>query len=111
LLFRNQLPLLFTNDPRVLRLAASLLTVAALFQLFDGLQVTCLGILRGFADVKAPMFIAAFSYIVVGLSVSYLCAFALNLGPEGIWYGFLAGLVVAGISLSLRIRKNLRGLA
>ena len=111
LLFRNQLPLLFTNDPRVIDLAASLLTVAALFQLFDGLQVTCLGILRGFADVKAPMFIAAFSYIVVGLSVSYLCAFALNLGPEGIWYGFLAGLVVAAISLSLRIRKNLRGLA
>jgi len=111
LLFRHQLPSLFTNDARVIHQAASLLMVAALFQLFDGLQVTCLGILRGFADVKAPMFIAAFSYIVVGLSVSYLCAFTLNFGPEGIWYGFLAGLVVAGISLGLRIRKNIRGLS
>ncbi|MDD1749311.1 MAG: MATE family efflux transporter [Methanothrix sp.] len=109
LLFRHQLPLIFTADIGVIGQAASLLVVAAFFQLFDGLQVTCLGILRGFADVKAPMFIAAFSYIFVGLSVSYLCAFTLNMGPEGIWYGFMVGLAVAGILLALRIRKNIRG--
>lgn len=110
MLFRNQLPYLFTSDIRVIHQAASLLMVAALFELFDGLQVVCLGILRGFADVKAPMFIAAFSYTVVGLSVSYLCAFTLNMGPEGIWYGFLAGLIAAGVLLALRIRKKIRDL-
>ncbi len=108
LLFRHQLPLIFTADTGVINQAASLLIVAALFQLFDGLQVTCLGILRGFADVKAPMLIAAFSYIFIGLSVSYLCAFTFRMGPEGIWYGFLVGLVFAGILLALRIRKNIR---
>ena len=108
LLFRNQLPYLFTADARVIVQSASLLSIAALFQLFDGLQVVCLGVLRGFADVKAPMFIAAFSYIAVGLSVSYLCAFTLGFGPEGIWYGFLAGLAVAGMLLGLRIRKRIR---
>jgi len=108
LLFRHQLPYIFTADIHVVDQAASLLMVAALFELFDGLQVVCLGILRGFADVKAPMIIAGFSYIVVGLSVSYLCAFTLNIGPEVIWYGFLAGLIVAGVLLSLRIRKNIR---
>ena len=93
---------------------ASLLSIAALFQLFDGLQMVCLGILRGFADVKAPMFISVVSYMVVGLSVSYLCAFTLKMGPAGIWYGFLAGLVVAGTLLALRIRRKIhqvRGLA
>ncbi len=109
-LFRRQLPLLFTADESVIVQAASLLVVAAIFQLFDGLQVVCLGILRGFADVKAPMFIAGFSYIAIGLSVSYLCAFAFDLGPEGIWYGFLAGLIAAGILLSIRIRKKIREL-
>ncbi len=108
LLLRRQLPYIFTADLHVVDQAASLLMVAALFELFDGLQVVCLGILRGFADVKAPMFIAGFSYIIVGLSVSYLCAFTLNMGPEGIWYGFLAGLIVAGTLLSLRIRKSIR---
>lgn len=108
LLLRNDLPRLFTHDGRVIGQAASLLVVAALFELFDGLQVVCLGILRGFADVKAPMLIAGFSYMVVGLSVSYVCAFPLRMGPEGIWYGFLAGLIAAGLLLAARIRKNMR---
>jgi Na+-driven multidrug efflux pump len=37
-----------------------------------------------------------------------------RIGSEGLWYGFLAGLIVAGILLSLRIRKKicqLEGLA
>jgi len=108
LLFRHQLPYVFTADRRVVAQAAALLTIAALFQLFDGLQIVCLGILRGFADVKAPMFISVFSYLVVGLSVSYLCAFSLKMGPTGIWYGFLAGLAVAGTLLALRIRRKIR---
>ena len=68
-----------------------------------------MGILRGFADVKAPMLISGFSYIGVGVPVSYVCAFTLNMGPEGIWYGFLAGLIAAGTLLTLRIRKKLWG--
>jgi MATE family multidrug resistance protein len=110
MLFRHQLPHIFTPDMRVIDQAASLLMVAALFELFDGLQVVCLGILRGFSDVKAPMFIAGFSYTVIGLSVSYVCAFTFKMGPEGIWYGFLAGLIAAGILLALRIRKRIRDL-
>jgi MATE family multidrug resistance protein len=108
LLFRKQLPYIFTADSRVIVQAAALLAIAALFQLFDGLQAICLGILRGFADVKIPMFISVLSYMVVGLSISYLCAFTLRLGPEGIWYGFLAGLGVAGTLLALRIRRKIR---
>ena len=110
MIFRHQLPRIFTYDMHVIEQAASLLMIAALFELFDGLQVVCLGILRGFADVKAPMFIAAFSYMGIGLSVSYLCAFTFSMGPEGIWCGFLAGLVAAGILLALRIRKIIRRL-
>ncbi|MBN2806947.1 MAG: MATE family efflux transporter [Prolixibacteraceae bacterium] len=108
LLFRYQLPRLFTPDPQVIKQAASLIAVAALFQLFDGLQVVCLGILRGFADVKVPMVIAAISYTFIGIPVSYVFTFVLKIGPEGIWYGFVAGLASAGIMLSLRIRKKIR---
>jgi MATE family multidrug resistance protein len=107
LLLRHKLPYIFTEDPEVILTAVPLLAIAALFQLFDGLQVICLGILRGFADVKIPMCVAAVSYIIIGLSVSYFCAFTLNLGPRGIWYGFLAGLLSAAILLALRIRSKL----
>jgi MATE family multidrug resistance protein len=108
LLFRQELPRVFTADIRVIEVAASLLIVAGLFQLFDGIQIVCLGILRGFADVKAPMFISGFSYMVIGLSTSYLCAFTFHVGAPGIWYGFLIGLVVAATLLSARIRKRIR---
>jgi MATE family multidrug resistance protein len=106
--FRFQLPLLFTNDPLVIKQAASLLIVAAIFQLFDGMQVVCLGILRGFADVKIPMVIAAIAYMCIGLPTSYLFAFTFHYGPEGIWYGFVTGLFSAGVLLALRIRQQIK---
>ena len=109
-LLRHQLSYIFTSDLRVIDQAASLLMIAALFQLFDGLQTVCLGILRGFADVKAPMLFSGFSYIGIGVTVSYLCAFKLGMGPEGIWYGFVAGLITAGTLLSLRIRRKIHEL-
>jgi multidrug resistance protein, MATE family len=107
LLFRQELPRVFTADAHVIDVAASLLIVAALFQLFDGIQIVCLGILRGFADVKAPMFISGFSYIAIGLFTSYLCAFTFHMGAPGIWYGFLIGLITAAVLLSLRVRKRI----
>lgn len=108
LLFRNQLPRLFSFDEMVIKQAASLIVIAALFQIFDGLQVVCLGILRGFADVKVPMVIAAISYLGIGLPVSYLFAFTFQFGPVGIWFGFMAGLGIAGALLAFRIRTKIR---
>jgi MATE family multidrug resistance protein len=108
LLLRHDIPRLFTPDGRVIAQAASLLAIAALFQVFDGLQITCIGILRGFADVRVPMLISGFSYMVIGLGMSWFLAFRLGFGPEGIWFGFLAGLAAACVLLVLRIRMQLR---
>lgn len=103
-LLRYQLPRFFTIDPLVIQQSAILLMVAGVFQIFDGLQVVSLGILRGIADVKIPMLIAAFAYLLIGLPVSYICAFLLGFGPMGIWFGFVAGLGITGILLAFRIK-------
>ncbi|MBA4409156.1 MAG: MATE family efflux transporter [Bacteroidota bacterium] len=108
---RNQLPLLFTNDPEVIRLAAGLLVVGALFQIFDGVQVVLLGALRGMADVRIPMFIAFFSYIVVSLPISYLLAFVFNLGSPGVWIGFVFGLGTAAVLFGFRLKYTYRRVA
>ncbi len=108
ILFREALPWMFTQDIAVINIAASLLIVAALFQVFDGSQVCLLSVLRGMSDVKAPMFLAFLSYSVIGLPVSYLCAFAFNFGAVGIWMGFLFGLASAAVFFAIRIRKQLR---
>jgi MATE family multidrug resistance protein len=105
-LLRNQLPLFFTSDPEVIRVAAGLLIVGAFFQIFDGVQVVLLGALRGMADVRIPMFIAFFSYILVSLPISYLLAFVFNFGYSGVWIGFVFGLSTAAILFALRLKHQ-----
>ena len=105
---RNQLPLLFTSDPEVIKVAAGLLIVGAFFQIFDGVQVVLLGALRGMADVRIPMFMAFFSYIVVSLPISYLLAFTFNFGYSGVWIGFVFGLSTAAILFGFRLKHQLQ---
>jgi MATE family multidrug resistance protein len=105
---KSYLPLLFTSDTEVVALAAQLLIVAAIFQVFDGLQVSMLGALRGMADVKIPMFLAFLSYLIIGVPTSYILTFLLDAGPQGIWFGFLIGLGSAGIFFYFRFKHNLK---
>ncbi len=107
ILLRNQVPFLFTSDPDVIKVAAGLLIVGAFFQIFDGIQVVLLGALRGIADVRIPMFMAFFSYIVVSLPISYLLAFVFNFGYSGVWIGFVFGLSTAAVLFGLRLRNQI----
>ena len=111
IVFKGHLPYIFTTDEALVEIASGLLVIAAIFQVFDGLQVVMLGVLRGMADVKVPMFFAFFAYILVGIPASYVSAFVLKLDGQGIWIGFLLGLGVAGIMFYLRFRYNLKKLA
>ncbi len=110
ILGRNYLPLFFTSDVDVISISASLLIIAAVFQLFDGLQVIMLSTLRGMADVTTPMFIAFIAYLVIGIPASYVFAFVLNAGPQGVWYGYLVGLSIAGVLFYFRFKRNLKKL-
>ena len=105
---RKILPLLFTTDPAVVEIAASLLIIAAIFQFFDGLQVVMQSTLRGMADVTVPMFIAFIAYLLIGLPSSYILAFVFGIGAQGVWYGYVVGLAIAGILFYFRFQNNLR---
>lgn len=104
-LFRRQLPYLFVDDAQVAQIAATLLIVAAMFQLSDGAQAVGLGILRGIKDVKIPTVITFVAYWVIGLPVGYWLAFPLGYGVTGVWLGFLAGLSTAGIVFIIRFYR------
>jgi len=94
---------LYTEDSAVVALGASLLFVAALFQVFDGVQVAGFSVLRGAADTRVPMFIAAAAYWVVGAPVAYFLGFRTALGPVGVWTGMVVGLAVAAVMLTGRV--------
>jgi MATE family multidrug resistance protein len=82
--------------------AIDLLLIAGIFQVFDGLQVTASGALRGMKDVKVPLLIGFVSYWLVGLSTANYLAFSTPLRHLGVWLGLLSGLVCAGLALSVR---------
>lgn len=105
--FRHELPLLFTTDAEVIKISAQLFIVAALFQVFDSLQVALLAVLRGLTDVTVPMILACVAYFVVGTPACYLCAFTFDMGPMGIWWGLLISLVAAAGLFAWRLRVKL----
>ncbi|MDD8022923.1 MAG: MATE family efflux transporter [Paracoccaceae bacterium] len=92
--------------PAILAFGAKLMVVAALFQMFDSLQVMALGLLRGVQDTRVPMWIAVASYWLVGIPASYVLAFPLGFGGVGLWLGLVIGLACAGGFLILRFWRG-----
>jgi MATE family multidrug resistance protein len=93
------------ENQSVVAIATSLLSVAAIFQIFDGIQVIAAGALRGLQDTHIPMMIGIVSYWVVGFSSSAVLGVGLKLGGVGLWYGLALGLAVAAIILTWRFHR------
>lgn len=91
---------LFTQDASVRTLGASLLLIASVFQLFDGLQAVTTGALRGLGETRIPMLVNLAAHWMVGLPVSYALGLWMGYGIAGIWWGLSLGLIVCGIVLT-----------
>lgn len=98
---------LYTREPGILELGRRLLFLAALFQVFDGAQVAGMCVLRGAADTRVPMALAAVGYWLIGVPTGLLLAFPGGLGPEGVWVGLTAGLASVAVLLVFRVRRML----
>ena len=99
------LPSLYIDDEDVIKTTASLLGIAALFQLSDGVQIVVLGALRGLQDVKIPTFITFVAYWVIALPLGYLFALILDFGVIGIWIGLGVGLTFSAVFNLMRFLK------
>ena len=105
ILGRYFLPSLYIDDPEVIKFTASLLIIAAFFQLSDGIQVVCAGALRGLQDVKIPSLLIFVAYWVIALPLGYWLAFPLGLGVNGIWIGLFVGLTLTAIAMVIRFNR------
>ncbi len=102
LLLRVALVGFFVRDAETALLAAQLLSVAGIFQVFDGVQVVSMGALRGLSDVKIPTLISFVSYWVIALPLCYFVGIAGRVGAVGVWSGFACGLAFAAVALVTR---------
>lgn len=99
----------YTRDETTFALAATLIPIAAVFQVFDGTQVISASILRGTGDTRVPAILHTLSFWAVGIPLGALLAFRFDLGAAGLWWGLTAGLAAAAVLQIARVRSRLSG--
>lgn len=102
LFFREPIAAFYTVDPDVRALAASLLAMGMLFQIFDGLQVGAAGALRGYKDTRIPMVLNFGSYWLGAFPLAWYLAVVAERGPVAVWVGLIAGLMLTALTLNYR---------
>ena len=102
LLFRDTIISLYTPVVSVQAVAVSLLIMAAVFQVVDGMQVGAVGSLRGYRDTRVPMVICIIAYWGFAFPAAYAAAEVYELPPHAVWAGFVIGLSIAALLLTAR---------
>jgi MATE family multidrug resistance protein len=97
---------LYTKDLALLQLAALLLPIAGVFQIFDGLQVVAIGLLRGLGDTRVPVIANIIAFWCIGIPVSLWLGFGLDFGAVGLWWGLVAGLFMVATFLIARLKQT-----
>ena len=97
---------IYSDQLEVVALAALLIPIAGVFQVFDGLQVVATSLLRGIGDTRMPMVLHVAGFWLVGLPVSLVVGFGLGAGPVGLWWGLAVGLGVVALLLLLRVARR-----
>jgi len=105
ILTRNYIPLGFVDDMEVIAITSQLLLIVAFFQIIDGMDITGLGSLKGFADVRVPAVIVVVTHWVFGLAVAYLLGFVWDYKGAGVWLGLLTAATSCGTLICLRLLK------
>ncbi len=105
LVFRDQIIKFYTDDPIVTGIALTLLLVAAIFQIADGVQISAAAALRAYKDTRVPMAINVFSFWVIAFPLAFLATVTFELPANRIWAAFIAGLTVAAVLLTWRFER------
>ncbi len=97
---------IFTDNTKLMSVCIPLISIAALFQIFDGFQVSLSGILKGLKMTKLVSAAILFSYWIIGLPLGFLLAFKFNMMLKGFWIGIAIALFFVGFTLLMVIMKK-----
>jgi MATE family multidrug resistance protein len=86
--------------------------VAAVFQVFDGVQAAATGVLRGAGVTRFTFLANVVGHWLLGAPALLLFVGVLGMGVAGLWWGFVVGLAaVAGALLVRFLRLSSREIA
>jgi MATE family multidrug resistance protein len=108
LVFPGLLSAAYTRDPAVALLAVTLLRLAGVFQVFDGLQVVFAGVLRGMGQTRAPLWMNLCGFWIFGFPAGLVLAYGLDQGAPGLWWGLVVGLACVAMGLFLAAIRHLK---
>ena len=108
LLLPGPLASLFTDEAAVVAATIPLLSIAAAFQISDGVQAVAAGALRGAGDTRWPLVSNVIGHYAVGLPLGILLAFGLGWRAAGLWWGLSAGLTMVAVALTARFWALMR---
>lgn len=90
MLFRTQLMQIFTNDPHIIKIGASVLLLSILLETGRTLNIVIINSLRAAGDAKYPVIIGSFSMVLMSLPLGYFFVFHLDMGLAGVWLAIAA---------------------
>jgi len=113
-ILRGSIAALYSPDPTVIALAASLLILACFYQVSDAIQVVSACALRGMKVTKPVFFITFIAYWPIGFGLGAVLGLTNWLvpamGAHGFWIGIIVGLSVAAVLLAIILKRNLHRL-
>ena len=108
--FPDLLVKLFSNDIELINISVPILYILALFQIFDGLQVSLSGIFKGIKQTGIVLIANFVAYWLFSLPIGCILAFKFNLNIMGFWYGLLLASIILCLIMSIMLIYKIRKL-
>ena len=89
----------------LVKISVPVLYVLAMFQIFDGLQVSLAGIFKGMKKTKIVMIANFIGYWLISIPVGYILAFKYNMNIMGFWYGLVSAAIILCAIMLVILRK------
>ncbi|HAT8647494.1 TPA: MATE family efflux transporter [Legionella pneumophila] len=97
-----------SENIEIIRMAAQILTISAIFQIAEATRISLFGALRSLKDTRFTLFISIFSFWIIALPIGYFLATRLNIGGTGLWWGMVLGAVSSVLLLHWRFKFKIQ---
>lgn len=108
--FPRQLVSLFTLDKNLILISIPVIYILAVFQIFDGLQISLSGIFKGLKKTGVVMLSNFIAYWLISIPLGCTLAFKFNMNIKGFWFGLLISSIVLCSIMSATLYQNVRKL-